>query len=236
MSHLLDTSKTRPIVLIDIHTHTFPRSDDSLVSPEELMSRAKRAGLEGICLTEHDVFWPPIALEQLSKEYGVTIFPGCEVTTEEGHLLVFGLDRYVFGMHRAAFVRDLVNRAGGVIVLAHPYRRVYRAGALLREGDYGDMIAQTSHHPVISLVDAVEVFNGRGSEEENGFAAELSRRSNLKGIGGSDSHQLTDIGTYATEFAHPVRNVVELVQEIKAGRFRPVALAKGCGSLYIERK
>lgn len=236
MSHLLYTSRTKPIVLIDIHTHTSPRSDDSLVSPEALMSQAKRAGLDGICLTEHDAFWPPIALEPLSEEYGVTLFPGCEVTTEEGHLLVFGLDRYVFGMHRAAFVRELVDRAGGAIVLAHPYRRVYREGTLLREGDYGDMIAQTSHQPVISLVDAVEVLNGRGSEEENGFAAELSRRYNLKGVGGSDSHQLTDIGTYATEFEHPVRNVAELVQEIKAGRFRPVALAKGCGSLYIERK
>ncbi len=221
-------------MLIDIHTHTFPRSDDSLLSPEELVSQAKRAGLEGICLTEHDAFWPPIALESLSEKYGVAVFPGCEVTTEEGHLLVFGLDRYVFGMHRAAFVRDLVDRAGGAIVLAHPYRRVYRDGTATREGEYADVIAQASRRAVLSLVDAVEVLNGRGSEEENGFATELSRRRNLKGTGSSDSHQLTDIGTYATEFSHPVRDVGELVQEIKAGRFRPVALAKGCSSLYIE--
>ena len=105
-------------LIIDIHTHTFPTSDDSLLTPEELIEEAKRIGLDGICLTDHDGFWKPEDVVALSKKHDYLIIPGCEVTTEDGHLLVYGLTHYIFGMHNAKFVRDLVDEAGGAIVVA----------------------------------------------------------------------------------------------------------------------
>jgi len=44
-------------MLIDLHTHTLPLSDDSELTPDELIEHAKSAGLDAICLTEHDAFW-----------------------------------------------------------------------------------------------------------------------------------------------------------------------------------
>ena len=117
------------LLIIDIHTHTYPTSDDSSLLPDELIQEAIRIGLDGICITDHDGFWKPQDIEELSRRHGFLVLPGCEVTTEEGHLLVYGLDRYIFGMHRAAFVRELVDDAGGAIVVAHPYRRdLHRRG------------------------------------------------------------------------------------------------------------
>ena len=88
-------------MLIDIHTHTFPTSDDSTLTPEVLIDRSKILGLDGICLTDHDRFWHPDDIRELSKKHDYLIIPGCEVTTEEGHMLVYGLREYIFGMHRA---------------------------------------------------------------------------------------------------------------------------------------
>lgn len=211
-------------MIIDIHTHTYPTSDDSSLSPEQLIREAKRIGLDGLCITDHDGFWTPEEVEALSEEHGFLVLPGCEVTTEEGHLLVYGLERYVFGMHRAAFVRDLVDEAGGAIVVAHPYRRTYREQAATTSGAYSEMLDRACRNSVFPLADAVEVFNGRGSEQENAFAHEIAERFDMRGTGASDAHRLEELGTFATEFQRPIGSLDELIAEINAGRFSPVAL------------
>ncbi|MCL6646022.1 MAG: PHP domain-containing protein, partial [Dehalococcoidia bacterium] len=44
-------------MLIDIHSHTWPRSHDSVLNPDDLIVRAKAAGLDAIVFTEHDTVW-----------------------------------------------------------------------------------------------------------------------------------------------------------------------------------
>ncbi|MBI4233610.1 MAG: PHP domain-containing protein [Chloroflexi bacterium] len=211
-------------MLIDLHTHTYPKSDDSFLEPEQLIGRAREVGLDGICLTEHDGFWDAETAEALTRRFNFLVLPGCEVTTEEGHLLAFGVDRYIFGMHRASFVKELVDRAGGVLVVAHPYRRKYREEEARDEISYDGMVRRACENIVFPLADAVEVMNGRGSARENAFAHEIGKRFGLKGTGASDAHRWEDIGTFATEFEAPIGSLSDLIREIKGGRFRPVAL------------
>ena len=211
-------------MIIDIHTHTFPTSDDSMLSPEELINEAKRIGLDGICITDHDGFWNPDDVLKLGQTYDFLVLPGCEVTTEEGHLLVYGLDHYIFGMHRAAFVRDLVAEAGGAIVVAHPYRRVFREAAASDGQAYSEMLDRACRNTVFPMSDAVEVLNGRGSEAENTFAGGIARRLDMKGTGASDAHKLNDVGTFATEFERPIACLDDLIAELRGGRFAPVVL------------
>ena len=207
-------------MIIDIHTHTYPVSDDSILTPEELISEAKRIGLDGVCLTDHDGFWDPKDVEKLGKDNDFLIIPGCEVTTEEGHLLVYGLREYIFGMHKSAFVKDLVDEAGGAIVVAHPYRRVYRESAPQDSLSYEEMLRRAQRNDVFELVDAVEISNGRGSEKENSFSRTLSERLELPGTGASDAHKLDDIGTFATLFQDEVGSLSDFISAIKSGRFR----------------
>ena len=211
-------------MIIDIHTHTYPTSDDSLLTPENLIEEAKRIGLDGVCLTDHDRFWEPDEIVALSKKHDYLVIPGCEVSTEEGHLLVYGLKEYIFGMHRAQYVKDLVEEAGGAIVVAHPYRRKYTKLAHTSPQAFYEMLDRACSSEVFSLADGVEVFNGRGSKEENAFSAEVAKHFDMGGTGASDAHKIEDIGTFATEFEGKIRNLDDFIAELKAGRFRPRVL------------
>ena len=211
------------MMLIDVHTHTLPWSEDSLLHPSELIEQSKRAGLDGICITDHDWFWKPGEIEDLERRHNFLVIPGSEISTEEAHLLIFGLEKYVFGMHRAQFVKSLVEEAGGIMIVAHPYRR--------EDPDYSGFyrgLRRACERPIFEMADAIEVLNGRGSEKENAFSLEVLRRLNLKGTAGSDCHEVPDIGSCATEFERDIRNVRDLINEIKAGRFRALDLRTGC--------
>ena len=211
-------------MLIDIHTHTYPTSDDSILTPEELIGKAKRIGLDGVCITDHDRFWDPEDIHALSRKHDYLVLPGCEVTTEEGHILVYGLQEYIFGMHKASYVKELVDDAGGAMVVAHPYRRFYRKQAHTSDAAYQEMLTRASRNKVFDFVDAVEIFNGRGSDEENHFAGDLADSFGLGATGASDAHSLEQVGTYATRFQQPVRDLDDFIAELKAGRFSPYSL------------
>ena len=197
---------------------------DSFIEADELIEEAKRIGLDGVCITDHDGFWDHREVESLSKRHDFLVLPGCEVTTEEGHLLVYGLKRYIFGMHRAAFVKDKLDRERGAMVVAHPYRRTYRKGAHTDEDAYAEMMDRAARNHVFGMVDAVEVMNGRGLPEENAFSGDMARRFGLPGTGASDAHRLEDLGSFATEFERRVTSLDDLIAELRAGRFRAVAL------------
>ncbi len=211
-------------MIIDIHTHTYPGSDDSFLTPEQLVAEAKRLGLDGVCITEHDNFWTAEDIHALSRTFDFPIFPGCEVTTEDGHLLVYGLRKYIFGMHRSSFVKRLVDEAGGAIVVAHPYRRTFRPDESETPEGYDRMLDRACRNDAFSLSDAVEVLNGRGSERENEFSHRIADRLGMQGTGASDAHSLGDLGTFATEFERPVRTLDDFISELRAGRFRSVVL------------
>jgi len=213
-------------VIIDLHTHTSPLSDDSSLSPDALIARAKAVGLDGICLTEHDRFWSPEEVRRLSQRYDFPIFPGCEVTTEEGHLLVFGLKEYVFGMHKASFVEELVREHRGAVVVAHPYRRNFFPEGSRDPLTYEGMVRRACEATVFRFCHGVEVLNGRGSLAENTFAHEVARRLRLRGIGSSDAHRPEDLGTCATEFPTTITTLRELIDHLRAGAFRPVWLGR----------
>jgi predicted metal-dependent phosphoesterase TrpH len=210
-------------MLIDLHTHTFPLSDDSFLKPDELVEQAKAAGLDGVCLTEHDFFWEPANARELARRHSFLVISGVEVNTEDGHMLVFGIDRYVYGMHRMRDLSALVEQAGGAIVAAHPYRRLmpfYPADDEL----WSLALERALASPAFRHVCALEAINGHGSQHENLFSWQLCARLGLPGVAGSDAHHAREVGTCATRFQHPIAHVGDLVRELKAGRFNAVNL------------
>jgi len=213
-------------MIIDLHTHTKPWSDDSILTPAELIRRTKQAGLDGVCLTEHEWFWDKQAVARFSQEHEFLVIPGVEINTEDGHFLVFGVEQYSFGMYRTEVLKKIVDDVGGAIILAHPYRRRL----------YGDMdvhaaVEQHYQKPIFEMVDAIEVSNGKASPQQNRFSQEIQRRLKLKGVGGSDAHVAADIPSSATFFERKIRNLEDLITEIKAGRFHAVDLRTSPGWL-----
>jgi len=211
-------------MLIDLHTHTRPLSWDSDLTPDELIEGCQAAGLDGVVLTDHDFFWDAEQVQALSRRHNFLVLPGIEINTEDGHILVYGIDTYVFGMHRSHVLAEIVARDGGVMVAAHPYRR-QMPWHVRDERDYEEALQRASRNPAYRHCAALERINGHGSVKENAFSARLCDLMGMAGTAGTDSHVRTNIGRCATSFERRIEDIQGLVEELKAGRFRAVDLA-----------
>ncbi len=210
-------------MLIDLHTHTWPLSDDSFISPDDLVERAKAAGLDGLCLTEHDSVWDPHKVRDLAQRHDFLILPGIEVNTEDGHMLAYGLHGYAYGMHRVRDLARMLDQAGGALIASHPYRR--NMPFYPHDEELWDLALDRARaSPAYSHVCALEAINGRGSRDENLFSWQLCSRLGLPASAGSDAHEAADVGSCATRFERPIRDLSDLIRELKAGRFHAVNL------------
>jgi len=222
-------------MLIDLHTHTRGLSWDSDLSPDELIESAKKAGLDGICLTEHDFFWDQDSALELGRKHNFLVIAGIEINTDDGHILCFGLDKYVYGMHRSHELAAHVQEAGGVMVAAHPYRR-RMPWHPEKEDEYADALAKIVANPYLRACAAIERYNGRGAAAENAFANHIVDALGMPGVANSDCHAVKDIGRCATEFLNRVESLEDLIEELKAGRVRPALLAGDLRLTTHERR
>ena len=176
------------MAVFDMHLHTVRGSSDSGLSPAQLIEEAQRIGLDGVCLTEHSGGWEEQELASVFKDSGLTVIRALEVNTDMGHILVFGLHRYIDGMHTAAGLRKAVDAAGGVMLAAHPFRNFfnrppYNVNLLFKNfnGNRPDTATAASKHPLFELVDDVEVANGSNTDQENLFTLDVARHTRLHG-------------------------------------------------------
>lgn len=221
-------------MIIDLHFHTCvpgylrPRELLDFDRRNGLVRQARLRGLHGICLTEHDKVWEKEALRALAEEHGFLVFRGVEVSTnyaEFGHVLVYGLDRYISGIWDVEKLAQVVEGEGGVMFVAHPFREVYSWGneALLPTLT----LPEACQMPIFQVVHGMEVFNGATRHQANEFALEVCRTLDLKGTGGSDAHSPVGVGSCATIFQNPIRCEEDLVRELRAGRFRAAVRRDG---------
>lgn len=213
-------------MLIDLHTHTYPLSWDSQLSPDELVERSREAGLDGIVLSEHDWAWQPEEVAALAKRHNFLVLHGIEVNTDDGHILVIGPRRYSYGMHHTRELARLVAEADGVMWAAHPNRR-HHPWDWESEKEWEDAIARAERNEAYGLVAALEIANGRYSARENLVSQRIAERLGMPGTAGTDSHRLEDIGKSATYFDRDIRTAADLVEELRAGRCWPVDLTRG---------
>ncbi len=199
-------------------------SDDSFANVDELIEGAKAAGLDGICLTDHDAFWTDERVWELSQRHEFLVLPGSEINTDAGHVLAFGLHRYEFGMHKPEYLRACADREGGVLIAAHPYRRRFLEDPGRDPEARAGMLERAVADPFFGLCEAGEALNGRGSAEQNRYSADLCDALALPSVGGSDAHRAPQIGTAATEFLGRVEGLQDLLRLVKDGRCRPVDL------------
>ena len=150
--------------------------------------------------------------------------PGAEIYTDSGHVLVFGLDKYIFGMHNPGFLQKAVETAGGVMIAAHPYRRRFLEEPALQPEAHEEMLQKALGDSFLPQCDGIEIVNGRGSSAENGFSKEIALKLSRSGTGGSDSHRLNQVGTVGTRFHNTINNVSDLISEIRSGCFEPIIL------------
>ena len=214
-------------LLIDLHVHTYPKSDDSFMGVDDLIVAAKAVGLDGVCLTEHDAFWPLEEVDALSRRHNFLVLAGSEINTDTGHVLVFGLKRYLFGLHKPPFLRAAVKKERAVVIAAHPYRLRFLEEAGKHLAARAEMLERASGDRIFEFCDAIETVNGRGTSLENRFSHDLSVLLAAKMTGGSDAHRVEQLGTAATWFQLPIHGLDDLIRELREGRFKAMDLRDG---------
>jgi predicted metal-dependent phosphoesterase TrpH len=191
---------------IDLHVHT-ANSDDAYGTPEEVLAAAVKAGLDGFAVTEHSDYEKSEVFLELAPRFNLAVFIGAEVATLSGHMLVFSEEirrwnRFRGHENDARELIDAVNRAGGAVVAAHPYRIGQGCGGAAN----------------LRGLAAIEACNGANRPQENQMAFKLAEKLGLPCTGGSDAHFTDEIGRCYTVFTVPVHTVTELVAALKAGR------------------
>ena len=194
------------------------------MSVDELIEGSKSLGLDGICLTDHDSFWTYEEVQNLSTKHNFLVLPGCEINTESGHVLVFGLRIYEFGMHKAEFLQAAIEKAEGAMIAAHPYRRRFLEEPAERPGVRDEMLERASGDGFFQMCQGIEALNGRGLTIQNEFSQELGGILSTNMTAGSDAHKIEQIGTVATEFQRPVSCLQDLIRELRGGRYQPIDL------------
>lgn len=202
----------RPLtVRIDPHVHS-EGSYDANVPVERILERARKAGLDGVVVTDHDDIGYSLEAAERAREFGLVGIPGVEVSTAVGHLLALGVERRPeAGMPLGETVQQ-IRTQGGVAVVPHPFQRS-RHG--IRKRNIGD-------------VDGIEVYNGLAmTGYRNNRARLYAAREEYPMVGGSDAHTPSMIGQTYTEVLvdsaaeTPAQvDTEELLDGIKAGATR----------------
>ncbi|MDO8750001.1 MAG: PHP-associated domain-containing protein [Dehalococcoidia bacterium] len=219
--------------VFDLHIHTNQGSPDSALTREELVSEGRRLGLTGVMVAEHHG-WPRHAFNEFARHQdGIVMVRALEVYTPLGHIITLGLDQHVTGfaggIDTIRKLRREVDRIGGFMILAHPFRFLYDPGGIYTQNLLFENAAaipntaeEAAKHPIFELVDEVEVVNGGNIEQENRFAQEVTRVLGLSGTGGSDAHSVQGLGKGSTMFKGDIRNELDLLEALRAGEFVPV--------------
>lgn len=196
------------IARLDLHVHTGRYSQCAeFVDPTKVGEFAARAGLAGVVLTEHDLFWQDEELELLRAASPlVRIYRGLEVSAAGCHVLVIGIDDAAPFERRmpAAEAIRAAHTVGAVAVLAHPYRD-----------------ADPETLPIESF-DAIEICSTSFTAPESARAIDLARRFGRPTVAASDAHTLLRIGWAWTEMRKLPINERELASAIREGRIRAV--------------
>lgn len=187
---------------IDFHVHSC-YSKDSSITLEQVVCFAKKRGLDGVAVTDHNTVEGALKLKKTKK---ILVIPGIEVSTLQGHLLGINVTTPIPAKLTMEQSIQKIHEAGGVAIAAHP-TAFYKSPATRKVKSY----------------DAIEVMNASSvpfsvlTRYSKKFAEEL----NLPQTGGSDSHYAPEIGAaYTVVDADP--DIDEIVKAIIRGATFPV--------------
>lgn len=220
----------------DVHMHVSPPDDDVDLTVEGVAKAAKAASMEWVVLTPH--LWGSVRGSRFHREWSemaakaratkaVSLIPGIEWTTRDGHFTVAGVDPSTLGRDLLASARD----AGAFISVNHPFAVPTRIpGVSASHYDLSYRAWSEGTGPVAPL-GGVEVWN-----VPLGFANVISRPGGMTGearawleadklartkkqrvaaVGGTDNHKQAVMAT--TWVLAPDATEASVLEALKTG-------------------
>jgi hypothetical protein len=185
-----------------MHVHSC-YSADSVITPEELVFYAKKRGLDGVAVTDHDNLDGPL---KIAAETDFLIIPGIEVRSSDGHILGLNVKEPISAKLSATETVNRIHDAGGIAVACHPVG-LFKGGLGKRTN---------------SSFDAVEVINSSAVPFRYSVTQSMKIASRLgkPRLAGSDAHYGPEIGcAYTVVNTEP--NANDVVKAICRGLCQP---------------
>lgn len=161
-------------MIFDLHIHS-KYSFDSILEPKKIIKVAKKRGLHGVAITDHNTIKGGLEAKKINKDQHFLVIVGSEISTEISDISGLFLSKEIKSRNSIEVIEE-IKEQGGLVVLPHPYR-----GHKLSE-------------KIVKRVDAIEVFNARSNKENNKKAVKLAEKYNKPIIAGSDAHFASEIG------------------------------------------
>ncbi len=187
---------------IDLHVHT-TYSYDSLITPKDLIFYAKKRGLDGVAITDHDGIDGAL---KIAKETDFLIVPGIEISSLNGHIIGLNVDELVPPKLSVDETLDRIHEAGGIAVACHPIT----------------FFKESLKVHISARFDAIEVINSSAFPFKYSVrrSEEIASRLGIARVAGSDAHYGPEIG-YAYTLVNAESEVDEVVNAIKKGLCSP---------------
>ncbi|MEM3031024.1 MAG: PHP domain-containing protein [Candidatus Micrarchaeia archaeon] len=160
---------------IDLHVHS-NLSEDAFDSVEKLAAAASGKGMDALGICDHN------KLKRRARRIGrVVMLYGEEVSTAQGHVVVYGVERAFPAGIDAFELVERVREEGGVSIAAHPF--------CMGRHSLGKLAFELK-------ADAIEKYNG------SALLGNLLGMARVPvGVGGSDAHAAFEAGEAFTVMA-----------------------------------
>lgn len=184
---------------IDLHIHS-QYSEDAHGSPNEIIKSLKMRGINGMCITDHNSVEGSLkALKTYQKDF--IIIPGAEISTLDGHVLAINIVKNIpKNLSLESTIEKIIDESG-IPIIPHVFRNM--SGITKKKLDF-----------IIDKVKSIEVFNSCSQPKTNLKMAELAKKYNLGGTGGSDTHDPRYAGYGFTTIDINDMNIDSILTEI----------------------
>jgi len=230
----------------DLHIHSaLSACAEMVMSPRQILLRAKAAGLTVLALTDHNASAHVALAQRIGQELGIQVIPGLEVASrEEVHLLVYFTEIKALAEFQEWVDRNLPEETNspeffGYQLIYNDQDDVVGCDERLRQVGTGlgieEIIAHT--HRLGGAVVPAHVFRKRYSlMSQLGFidaaaafdAVEIARPEWVKGnyhlgqrvegypaVTGSDAHFLEDVGRLQMALERSASGIHDLIRSVK---------------------
>lgn len=199
-------------IKIDPHVHS-EGSYDGKEPVELILEHCHEIDIDAICITDHDNIEKSLEAERKSQKYDdITVIPGIEVSTKDGHLLALDIEEEVPEGKPLEETVEIVREKNGIAIVPHPFQKS-RHGISKRK---------------ISACDGIETLNAWFfTGLQNRRAKKYAKKRDLAQVAGSDAHTIGLIGRAYTEIE---------VEEENPGKHKIIEAIENDGQNIIEGK
>jgi predicted metal-dependent phosphoesterase TrpH len=192
----------------DLHVHS-SYSNDGKSTPQQIVDRAVELGLGCVAITDHNNFKAYFDVKDNGK---VIVIPGEEVSSKEGHILAFGIDKEIPRGLSIQDTIDAIHEAGGYAFAAHPYRWWSGLG---------------EKNTLNYNFDGVEARNARSVRGANILSEKLASKIGKPISAGSDAHSPPRIGSGYVEFPDDLKTWQDVVKYMMENRVNVGSSSRG---------